>query len=95
MSYRRYVQTKKTKFKDSVTIQPHWITHFELQRQFIEKTSLSVVELQPLLTSGKVKYYNDGLDKVKPTAEKLIPQVLEDVVSSSTLLDPYLSKLIK
>jgi Eukaryotic translation initiation factor 3 subunit 7 (eIF-3) len=47
------------------------------------------------LTSGKVKYYNDGLDKVKPTAEKLIPQVLEDVVSSSTLLDPYLSKLIK
>jgi hypothetical protein len=47
------------------------------------------------VTSGKVKYYNEALDRVKPTAEKQIPQVFEDLVSSSTLLDPYLSSLIK
>lgn len=47
------------------------------------------------MTSGKVKYYNEALDRVKPTVEKQIPQVFEDLVSSSTLLDPYLSSLIK
>lgn len=61
----------------------------------MEKAPLSIVEYQTIVTCGNVKYYNETLDKIKPTNEKHIPIVFEDVISSSTSSDPYLSNMYK
>jgi translation initiation factor 3 subunit D len=44
--------------------------------------------------SGQIRHFNGALEKTKPNAEILLPNLLEDVISSSTLEDLYLNKLI-
>ena len=41
------------------------------------------------------RHFNSALEKTKPNAEILLPNLLEDVISSSTLEDLYLNKLIQ
>jgi hypothetical protein len=65
----------------------------EAEKQIMEKTPLSLVTFDDLVLSGNVKRYNAALDKTKPLHEKQIPNLLDDVISSSTFEDAYMKEL--
>lgn len=92
---KRVINYRKCRFKESINIQPNWITVHESQKQNIEKVPLSLIDIKELHQSGTVRQYVTAFDRVKPTHEKPIDVQGGDVIPSSISDDPYLKRLVE